>query len=88
MAKHKADELEDFSGKHASSSSTDDESGKASREDVEAGSAMLKAVLQRWKEEVEREGLGRDAQVERMRELVRGDEALMGNVFFKGVRTL
>jgi hypothetical protein len=33
-------------------------------------------------------GLGREAQVERMRELVRGDEALMGNVFFKGVRTL
>ncbi|KAF2083671.1 DNA mismatch repair protein [Saccharata proteae CBS 121410] len=82
MAKRKADELEDFSGKHEIA----DED--ASKEDVEEGSRLLKEVLVRWKEEVEREGLGTKEQVERMRRLVGNDERLRGNRFFKKIKAL
>ena len=82
MAKRKADELEDFSGKH--------EQGfvQASKEDVEEGSRMLKKVLVQWKEEVESKGLTKAQQVERMKELVLGEDALMKNSFFKGIQAL
>jgi DNA mismatch repair protein MSH2 len=49
---------------------------------------MLKAVLQQWKEEVEREGLGKEAQVQRMKELVAGNEKLLANPFFQSVKAL
>jgi DNA mismatch repair protein MSH2 len=85
MAKRKADELEDFSGKN----NGEHRAGpQASKEDVEAGSAMLKAVLQQWKDEVEREGLGKEAQVQRMKELVAGNEKLLANPFFQSVKAL
>jgi DNA mismatch repair protein MSH2 len=82
MAKRKADELEDFAGKH--------EEGyvAASKEEVEEGSKMLKEVLAKWKEEVESKGLTKKQQVEKMRELVKGNQALMANGFFKGVQAL
>jgi DNA mismatch repair protein MSH2 len=82
MAKRKADELEDFAGKH--------EEGyvAASKEEVEEGSKMLKEVLAKWKEEVESKGLTKKQQVEKMRELVQGNQALMANGFFKGVQAL
>lgn len=82
MAKRKADELEDFSGKH--------EEGfvHASKEEVEAGSRMLKEMLVKWKEEVESQGLTKKQQVERMKELVRENEALQANGFFKGIQAL
>ncbi|KAF2147537.1 uncharacterized protein K452DRAFT_262098 [Aplosporella prunicola CBS 121167] len=83
MAKRKADELEDFSGKHELGME------EASKEQVEEGSLLLKEVLVRWKEEVARDGLeSKEAQVARMRELVRENEALMRNPFFKRVKTL
>jgi DNA mismatch repair protein MSH2 len=82
MARRKADELEDFSGKH--------EEGfvQASKEDVEEGSKMLKAVLAQWKEEVGSQGLTKKQQVERMKELMKGNEALQANGFFKGIQAL
>jgi DNA mismatch repair protein MSH2 len=82
MARRKADELEDFSGKH--------EEGfvQASKEDVEEGSKMLKAILAQWKEEVESQGLTKKQQVERMKELMKGNEALQANGFFKGIQAL
>jgi DNA mismatch repair protein MSH2 len=82
MARRKADELEDFAGKH--------EEGyvAASKEEVEEGSRMLKEVLVQWKEEVEAAGLTKKQQVERMRELVKGNQALLSNGFFKGVQVL
>jgi DNA mismatch repair protein MSH2 len=82
MAKRKADELEDFAGKH--------EEGyvQASKEEVEEGSRMLKEVLAKWKEEVESKGLTKKQQVERMRELVKGNPELMANGFFKGIQAL
>ena len=82
MAKRKADELEDFSGKH------EEVSVQASKEEVEEGSRMLKEVLVRWKAEVEAEGLDKDAQVQRMKDLVGGNNALMENPFFKSVKAL
>ncbi|KAI0475448.1 DNA mismatch repair protein msh-2 [Xylariaceae sp. FL0804] len=82
MAKRKADELEDFTGKHEAS-----DYGKA---DVEEGSARLKDVLVRWKDEVRASGseMGRDEMVRRMRELVQADEKLLANPFFAAVRAL
>lgn len=82
MAKRKADELEDFSGKH------EDVQIRASKEEVEEGSKMLKEILIRWKEQVEAEGLGQEEQVQRMKDLVMGDEALLANPFFKSVQAL
>ena len=87
MAKRKADELEDFSGKHSNGGETS-QAAAASKEEVEAGSAMLKAVLQQWKREVESEGLGKEAQVARMRQLVEGNSELLKNPFFQSVKAL
>ncbi|KAF2676576.1 DNA mismatch repair protein [Lentithecium fluviatile CBS 122367] len=82
MAKRKADELEDFSGKH--------EEGfvQVSKEEVEEGSKLLKEVLATWKQEVESQGLTKKQQVERMKELVEKNQALMSNGFFKGIKAL
>jgi DNA mismatch repair ATPase MutS len=82
MAKRKADELEDFSGKH------EDGYVAADKEDVEEGSRLLKEVLVKWKREVEEEGLSGQQQVDRMRELVAADAKLLANPFFRGVKAL
>ncbi len=82
MAKRKADELEDFTGKH------DEQALKVKKEDVEEGSALLKAVLELWKRECEAEGLEGEARVERMRELLRKDQKLSENPFFGSVKAL
>ncbi len=82
MAKRKADELEDFSSKHEQSAV------QASREEVEEGTAMLKAVLVQWKREVEGKGLSKAEQVARMRDLVAGNEKLLRNPFFQSVKAL
>ncbi|KAF2012206.1 DNA mismatch repair protein [Aaosphaeria arxii CBS 175.79] len=82
MAKRKADELEDFSGKH--------EQGfeQASKEDVEEGSKLLKEMLVAWQADVQSQGLTKKQQVARMQELVRGNERLLQNGFFKGIQAL
>lgn len=82
MAKRKADELEDFSGKH------EDVQVKATKEQVEEGNRLLKEMLVQWKEEVEKGGLGKEEQVAKMKELVLGNEALLANPFFQGVKAL
>ncbi|CAI6335521.1 unnamed protein product [Periconia digitata] len=82
MAKRKADELEDFSGKH------EQDYIQASKQDVEDGSRLLKDVLARWKAEVETRGLDRKQQVQRMKELVLAEEGLVANGFFKGILAL
>jgi DNA mismatch repair protein MSH2 len=82
MAKRKADELEDFSGKH------DESFVQASKEEVEEGSKMLKQMLAQWKEEIESQGLTKKQQVERMKELVKENQALQANGFFKGIQAL
>ena len=82
MAKRKADELEDFSGKH------EENFVQASKEEVEEGSKLLKEMLAKWKEEVESQGLTKKQQVERMRELVKENQALRDNGFFKTIQAL
>lgn len=82
MAKRKADELEDFSGKREEAQT------HASQEEVELGSNMLKDILVQWKQQVEVEHLSKDQQVQRMKELVQGNKALMANPFFRTVKAL
>lgn len=82
MAKRKADELEDFTGKQETGSI------KVKKRDVEEGSAMLKELLARWKNECEAEGLTGDDMVGRMRDLVKSDDKLLANPFFQSVKAL
>jgi DNA mismatch repair protein MSH2 len=82
MAKRKADELEDFSGKH-------EQLGIVANEtDVERGSALLKSVLDKWKAQTEGTTLTQREQVELMRKLVNGDSELMANPWFQTVKAL
>ncbi|KIW03011.1 DNA mismatch repair protein msh-2 [Verruconis gallopava] len=82
MAKRKADELEDFSGKH------EIRSMDASKEDVEKGSAMLKALLVDWKKETDGKGLSKEEQILKMKELVKANKDLLANPFFQSVTAL
>ncbi|KAH8194983.1 hypothetical protein TruAng_010854 [Truncatella angustata] len=84
MAKRKADELEDFTGKH-------EQNGLGvgyNKEDVEEGSARLKEVLVKWKDEVRGGNMNKEEMVQKMRELVKSDERLIANPFFKAVEAL
>jgi DNA mismatch repair protein MSH2 len=83
MAKRKADELEDFTSKH------EDGLGlQYSKQDVEEGSARLKEVLVKWKDDVKAGQMSKEEMVERMRELVMADERLLANPFFTAVKAL
>jgi DNA mismatch repair protein MSH2 len=90
MAKRKADELEDFSGNNSSGRGRDAQGGDSSATDadVEAGKAMLKEILVTWKEQVEKEGLNEEEQVQRMRDLVKANDSLRANPFFKTIEAL
>ncbi|KAI2622059.1 DNA mismatch repair protein msh-2 [Xylaria nigripes] len=83
MAKRKADELEDFTSKH------EDGLGlKYSKEDIEEGSARLKEVLVRWKDDVKAGQMSKEDMVGRMRELVMADKRLLANPFFAAIKSL
>lgn len=82
MAKRKADELEDFSSKH------DAAAASHSAREVEEGSALLRDMLVRWKEETEGRGMSREDMVGKMQELVLGNRELLENPFFQSVRAL
>ncbi|KAK0517018.1 hypothetical protein JMJ35_000173 [Cladonia borealis] len=82
MAKRKADELEDFSTKHETSPI------KHSKEDVEEGSALLKEMLVQWKKETEGRGMSTEDQVDKMKELVKGNQKLLENPFFQSIKAL
>ncbi|ETS75287.1 DNA mismatch repair protein msh-2 [Pestalotiopsis fici W106-1] len=84
MAKRKADELEDFTGKH-------EQNGLGvgySKEDVEEGSALLKEVLVKWKDQVQGGSMSKEEMVAKMRDLVKNDQRLLANPFFKAVEAL
>ncbi|KAE8450010.1 MutS-like protein [Mollisiaceae sp. DMI_Dod_QoI] len=82
MAKRKADELEDFTNKH------EGQAISYEKEDVEEGSALLKEVLLKWKQECEGKNLSKDEMVSKMKELVKADEKLLANPFFQSVKAL
>ncbi|KAJ2974613.1 hypothetical protein NUW58_g8604 [Xylaria curta] len=82
MAKRKADELEDFTSKH------EDGLLQYSKQDVEEGSARLKQVLVKWKDDVKAGEMSKEEMIARMRELVMADEKLLANPFFAAVKAL
>ena len=82
MAKRKADELEDFSTKH------EENAVKHSKEDVEEGSALLKQLLIQWRISTDGKGLSKEAQVDTMKNLVKGNQKLLDNPFFQSIQTL
>ncbi|KAI4862318.1 DNA mismatch repair protein msh-2 [Hypoxylon rubiginosum] len=84
MAKRKADELEDFTAKHEDGLGLQ----RYGKEDVEEGSARLKDVLVKWKDEVRGGSMTKDEMVARLRELVKLDEKLLANPFFTAVKAL
>lgn len=55
MARRKADELEDFSGKD-----TSEETLAIPKEDIEQGSELLKSILLEWKNSVREKGIESD----------------------------
>ncbi|KAK8055173.1 dna mismatch repair protein msh-2 protein [Apiospora rasikravindrae] len=82
MAKRKADELEDFTGKH-------EQNGMGhTKEEVQEGSARLKEVLVKWKKDVEGGNMSREDMVQKLRDLVKADQQLLANPFFQSVKTL
>lgn len=82
MAKRKADELEDFTGKH-------DRNGLGhTEEEVQEGSALLKEVLVKWKKDVEGGNMSREDMVQKLRDMVKADKALLANPFFQSVKAL
>ncbi|KAL4884656.1 muts domain V-domain-containing protein [Aspergillus karnatakaensis] len=91
MARQKAEELEDFTsadpeGQPSTASSAID---KYSQEEVEEGSALLKAMLVKWKAAIEDPARGELSVEEKrqiMRDLVKGDEKLQGNRVFQGIQ--
>ncbi|KAI1139250.1 DNA mismatch repair protein msh-2 [Hypoxylon sp. FL0543] len=85
MAKRKADELEDFTAKHENDGLG---AQQYSKEDVEEGSARLKEVLVKWKDEVKGGSMTKEEMVGRLRELVKKDDRLLGNPFFTAVKAL
>ena len=82
MAKRKADELEDFEGKH--------EQGleEVALGDVERGSELLKDVLVKWKQATEAKDMSPQEQVDVMKNIVQGNPELLASPFFKGVLAL
>lgn len=83
MAKRKADELEDFTSKH------EDLGGLSySKQDVEEGSAMLKELLIKWRDEVKSGSLSKEEQVAKLKEIVGGNDKLLANPFFQSVKAL
>lgn len=95
MAKRKAEELEDFEGGRggaAAAGVTADGSthaaDKPTAQQVEEGSRLLKDVLVEWKKQVQGRGLAVEEQASRMRQLVLARPELVGNPFFKSIKTL
>ncbi len=49
---------------------------------------MLKEVLVEWKKQVEGKGLAREEQIQKMKDLVGENDALLENPFFKSIKAL
>jgi DNA mismatch repair protein MSH2 len=82
MARRKAEELEDFS------TGNDVKMEGYSKGDVEEGSVLLKQMLVKWKADIEAGDMTTDEKIQAMKDLVKGDERLMGNKFFQSVKAL
>lgn len=97
MARQKAEELEDFTSTGDQGEKTNGDGTQPmlldghSKEEVEEGSALLKAMLVKWKAEVEapgKEGMTAEEKRKVMRDLVMADEKLKANPVFQGLKAL
>lgn len=91
MARQKAEELEDFTSSEQSNQRQAARSiDQYSPEEVEEGSALLKAMLMKWKEQIEARGteLSGEEKQQIMRDLVMADEKLKANKVFQGIQAL
>jgi DNA mismatch repair protein MSH2 len=86
MARRKADELEDFSGKE-----TSDEMSTLPQEDVKEGSKLLKNILLEWKNQIMEKGFEGDEKemIGTFKELLeKNKQALEGNMWIREVMAL
>ncbi|EXJ88931.1 DNA mismatch repair protein msh-2 [Capronia epimyces CBS 606.96] len=83
MARRKAAELEDFTTVTGEQKKTE-----YSKEEAEEGSRLLKAILTKWKEQVEGQDMSKDEKLQLMRDMVKKDEKLTANRFFQSVQVL
>ncbi|KAL5002262.1 muts domain V-domain-containing protein [Aspergillus recurvatus] len=90
MARQKAEELEDFTSADISAKAASTAIDKYSQEEIEEGSALLKAMLLKWKSAIEEPGREMTVEEKRqvMRDLVKGDEKLRANRVFQGIQEL
>ena len=97
MARRKAEELEDFSSVTAGIANEGSGTGSGNEEfskaDVEEGTLLLKALLKKWKEQIDESAQGqtmsKEDKIRALRDLVKGSDELQGNAFFqKAVKTL
>ncbi|RDW86451.1 mismatch repair ATPase MSH2 [Aspergillus mulundensis] len=90
MARQKAEELEDFTSADPSGKAASTAIDKYSQEEVEEGSALLKAMLLKWKSAIEEPGKEMTVEEKRqiMRDLVKSDEKLQTNRVFQGIQAL
>jgi len=86
MAKRKADELEDFSGKDVM-----EDISNAPQADVEEGSNLLKQILREWRDSVKERGVedDKDEMIGTFKGLLeKNKQALEGNVWIQQVMAL
>lgn len=90
MAKWKADELEDFNTSATRHDANSAVTHNYTQKDAAEGSALVKEMLVRWKQEVEsaNEPMGKEQMIEKMRELVMSNEKLLANPFFESIKAL
>ncbi|KAL3453907.1 muts domain V-domain-containing protein [Aspergillus insuetus] len=88
MARQKAEELEDFTTAESSDKPSSTAIDKYSQEEVEEGSALLKAMLLKWKAAIEDPDKNLTAEEKRqiMRDLVKADPKLQANRVFQGIQ--
>lgn len=85
MARRKADELEDFSGRETEDTST------LPREDIEQGSKLLKSILLQWRNLVREKGVEGDEKemIGTFKGLLEGNkQALEGNMWIQEAMAL
>ncbi|KAK2873725.1 MutS-like protein [Arthroderma sp. PD_2] len=91
MARQKAEELEDFTSSSADAKQQSATIDKFTTEEVAEGNALLKAMLVKWKAEVEapgNENMSAEEKKQRLRDLVAADEKLQANKVFLDIKAL
>ncbi|KAK2800792.1 MutS-like protein [Onygenales sp. PD_10] len=91
MARQKAEELEDFTSSTADNEKQAGTLDGYSTEEVAEGSALLKAMLLKWKAEIEapgNENLTIEEKRKLMQDLVQADDKLRESKVFQGIKAL